>query len=44
MFRILVVDDSSTDAFVLQEGIKRLMQPCQVDWVKDGLAAFDFRL
>lgn len=42
VFRILVVDDSPNDVFVLQEALKNLAQPCHVDWVKDGSAALDF--
>jgi two-component system, chemotaxis family, response regulator Rcp1 len=42
VFRILVVDDNSTDVFVLRETLKTFARPCHVDWVKDGLEALDF--
>jgi CheY-like chemotaxis protein len=42
VFRILVVDDSPVDVFLLREALKAFVRPCQIDWVRDGPSALDF--
>jgi chemotaxis family two-component system response regulator Rcp1 len=41
-FRILQVEDSPADARMLQEALKTLSRPYQLDWVRDGAEALDF--
>ncbi len=42
VFHILVVDDDSAGASLLQELVKNLQRPCELHFVRDGEEALDF--